>query len=140
MSIASVATQEAPTTTKAATATAPEAFLSCFKISKDLMGSANLNAKFVVSVNAEGSGTVSGSGLLTQAVNPPVYHQFTNLRGYYTTSDGKILLVATDAIPGASLQLTMNLASWQSGKADFRWYVNNKFNQVEGANATSIPC
>jgi hypothetical protein len=137
MSIASVATLEAPTTTAAA---APEAFLSCFKISKDLMGSATLNAKFVVSVNGEGGGTVSGSGLLTQAVNPPVYHQFTNLRGYYTTTDGKILLVATDAIPGASLQLTMNLGSWQSGKADFGWYVNNKFNRVEGANASSVAC
>lgn len=132
-----VAVEEAPA--KTAT-TAPEAFLSCFKISKDLMGSATLNTKFVVSVNNQGGGTVSGSGLLTQAVNPPVYHQFTNLRGYYTASEGKILLVATDAIPGASLQLTMNLTSWQSGKADFRWYVNNQFNQVEGANATSVPC
>jgi hypothetical protein len=120
--------------------TIPEAFLACFKMSKELMGGANLNAKFVVSVNGEGGGTVSGSGLLTQAVNPPVHHQFTNLRGHFTTEGGNILLVAADTIPGASLQLTMNLASWQSGKADFRWYVNNKFNQVEGANATSTPC
>ncbi len=118
----------------------PEAFLACFKISKDLMGGANLNAKFVVSVNGEGGGTVSGSGFLTQAVNPPVHHQFTNLRGHYTTEGGNILVVATDTLPGASLQLTMNLASWQSGKADFRYYVNNKFNQVEGASATSVPC
>ena len=119
---------------------APEAFLACFKISKDLMGGANLNAKFVVSVNGEGGGTVSGSGILTQAVNPPVYHQFNNLRGHYTTEGGNILVVAADTIPGASLQLTMNLPSWQSGKADYRWYVNNQFNQVEGANATSVPC
>jgi uncharacterized protein DUF1842 len=137
MSIASVATLEPPTTTAT---TVPEAFLSCYKISKDLMGSPTLNTKFVVNVDGEGSGTVSGSGLLTQSVNPPVYHQFTNLRGHYTTNEGRILLVATDAIPGASLQLTMNLSSWQSGKADFRWYVNNKFNQVEGANATSVAC
>ena len=137
MSIATTTLTEAE---PIAATTAPEAFLACFKISKELMGGANLNAKFVVSVNGEGSGTVSGSGLLTQAVNPPVHHQFSNLRGHYTTNGGKILLVATDTIPGASLQLTMNLASWQSGKADFRWYVNNKFNQVEGANATSAPC
>ena len=137
MSIAAVATPEAPPT---ATATAPEAFLSCYKISKDLIGSATLNAKFVVSVNGENGGTVSGSGLLTQSVNPPVYHQFTNLRGHYTTRGGRILLVATDAIPGASLQLTMHLDSWKSGKADYRWYVDNKFNQVEGANATSVAC
>ena len=137
MSIATVAVEEAPA--KTAT-TAPEAFLSCFKISKDLMGSATLNTKFVVSVNGEGGGTVSGSGLLTQAVNPPVHHQFTNLRGHYTSNGGNILLVAADTIPGASLQLTMNLASWQSGKADFRWYVNNQFNQVEGANASSVAC
>jgi hypothetical protein len=136
--MSNVATLEAPPTTAAATA--PEAFLSCYKISKELMGSATLNAKFVVSVNGEGGGTVTGSGLLTQAVNPPVHHQFNNLRGHYTTSEGRILVVATDAIPGASLQLTMNLGSWQSGKADFRYYVNNKFNQVEGANATSVAC
>lgn len=137
MSNTTVAVAEAPATTAT---TAPEAFLSCFKISNNLMGSATLNTKFVVSVDGAGGGMVSGSGLLTQAVNPPVYHQFTNLRGYFTTTEGKILLVATDAIPGASLQLSMNLASWQSGKADFRWYVNNKFNQVEGANASSVAC
>lgn len=138
MSIATMPKTEEATTV--ATATAPEAFLSCYKISKDLMGSATLNAKFVVSVNGEGGGTVSGSGLLTQPVNPPVHHQFTNLRGHYTSNAGRILLIASDTIPGASLQLTMDLSSWQSGKADFRWYVNNKFNQVEGANATSVPC
>lgn len=136
----SIATATMPEVKTVTATTAPEAFLACFKISKDLMGGANLNAKFVVSVSGEGTGTISGSGLLTQPVNPPVLHQFTNLRGHFTTEGGNILVVATDAIPGASLQLTMNLASWQSGKADFRYYVNNQFNQVEGANATSIPC
>lgn len=138
MSIATLTKEEEATA--AASATAPEAFLSCYNISKELMGSATLTPKFVVSVNREGGGTVSGSALLTQPVNPPVYHQFTNLRGHYTTSEGRILLVASDAIPGASLQLTMDLTSWQSGKADFSWYVNNRFNRVEGANATSTPC
>src|SRR5688572_31610450 len=71
--------------------TIPEAFLACFKMGKELMGGANLNAKFVVSVNGEGGGTISGSGLLTQAVNPPVHHQFTNLRGHFTTEGGNIL-------------------------------------------------
>lgn len=92
--------------------------------------------------------TVSGVGLTTQAVNPPmnVVSQFTGEWSYMCTmKDCHILVVAEgfDISPlligghpteykNATLRMSLT-EDWQSGRANFSYLHDGKWHEVEGA-------
>jgi hypothetical protein len=101
--------------------------------------------------------TVTGAGLLTQAINPPL-EEAVSVHGDFTymtvmPKNTHILVTAT-GVPlvkwpphggiGPVLQPVLHLRmvlenDWKSGTANFSYFANGHWHEVEGATVKMIP-
>lgn len=114
-------------------------FPACFLVSRNLPGGATLSLKWLVNPM---NNTISGSGHITQAINPPTDIS-VEMSGHFQSEGDKIRVVAGGARPGASIQVSMLIEGWSgSGVADIRWLANNQYfsdNDVPVEPATCFP-
>jgi hypothetical protein len=113
------------------------AFPTCYRIGTGLPGAPTLTVQWVVSTIHQ---TVSGVGTVTQAVNPPL-NLHVNMHGHYMMDGDEVWVTAVGAKPGGAIMVRLILPDgWgKPGKADFRWYANNRFGD-SGGNVPAAPC
>jgi carbon monoxide dehydrogenase subunit G len=113
-------------------------FPACFQVSRESAGSETATFKWLVNAVHK---TISGTGHLTQAINPPT-NVTVEMTGSYVEVDGRILVHAAGALFGASIQVVLELDSWSgSGKAlSLKWLANNHYFAEDNVPAESINC
>lgn len=112
-------------------------FPVCYRGGTGLPGAPMLTLQLVVSAENE---MVSGVGVLTQAVSPPL-NLHVNVHGHFVQEGKEVIVTAVGAKPGGAVQAVLILPSgWgQPGKADFKWYANNHFGD-SGGTVPAAPC
>ncbi|NJL27717.1 MAG: DUF1842 domain-containing protein [Thermoanaerobaculia bacterium] len=113
-------------------------FPACFRVSRDNIGGEIATFTWVINAVQK---TVSGSGKLTQSIDPPT-DITVGMTGSYVEKDGEINIHAAGASYGASLQVDLRLMRW-AGPAEavsLRWLANNHYFSDENVPAKSIDC
>jgi len=119
--------------------TQPSLFPACFTVSRQIPGGETLTLKWLVNPLQR---TVSGTGHITQSINPPTAIT-VEMTGHYTeASNGDLRVVAAGARPGAAIQVVLDLESWGgSGKAlNLNWLANNHYFTDTDVPVKSTPC
>lgn len=114
-------------------------FPACFHVSRDEPGSETATFKWLVNGM---QGTVSGTGQVTQAINPPTDVTVEMTGHFQEQPNGEILVVAGGARPGAAVQVVLKLESWKGpGEAlTLRWLANGHYFSDDNVPAKSISC
>jgi hypothetical protein len=112
-------------------------FPACFTVSHQQFGSVTLNLSFLVNTVTQ---SVSGEGSLGQPVSPPTMIT-VGMGGLYSEKGGKIRVVAGGGHPGASIQVSMLLDSWDGpGTADIKWMNKDEHRTADNVPVQSTPC
>lgn len=113
-------------------------FPACFRVSRNLAGGETATFKWLVNAMHK---TVSGTGRLTQAVNPPT-DITVEMTGSYVDAEGGIFLQAAGSMPGASIQVVLMLKSWgDPGEAvALNWLANNHHFSDKDVPAKPMEC
>ncbi len=114
-------------------------FPSCYRVSRDNMGGETATFKWLVNAVTQ---TVTGTGHLTQPINPPTDITVEMKGSYVEDPEQGIIVHAAGSLPGASIQVVLIFDKWGgSGQANsLRWLANNHYFSDEDVPAKSIDC
>lgn len=114
-------------------------FQACYRVSRDNSGGATAIFKWLVNPVTQ---TITGVGSLTQAINPPTDIRVEMNGTFARTEDGAIVVHASGAVFGASIQVVLKLKAWGgNGEAlHLHWLANNHYFSDSDVPAHSIDC
>ncbi len=114
-------------------------FPACFRVTRDIPGAEVAILRWFVNTMHR---TISGTGKVTQAINPPTDIQVEMTGHYIINEDGGLTVLGAGAIPGASIQVILELEGWGGpGKAlSLQWLANNHYFSDTDVPAKSEKC